>query len=233
VKANRLVRLAAAGASAVALTSALAACAPTGDVALKVGKVEYTTADVDLLTKFECTIAKDPSAGAGVLSRQSARAFMATVLVGSALDNQIGAKFKVKATAADAASTMEQLDPFIDKAAKGEDRKRLREIIENSIIGQVAVSTIVQQTLGASLGQMDQDQGQQAIQQGVAALRADSVKDIDIDVDPVFGLSDDGLEPAKADPSLSLALSSFAKSATATEVDQAWLDKLPANQRCS
>ncbi|RNL61248.1 hypothetical protein EFK50_17940 [Nocardioides marmoriginsengisoli] len=229
MKANRLVLLAAATASAIALTG----CTPAGDVAVEVGKVKYSTSDVDLLTTFQCEIASDPNAGAGALSRQSARAFMASILVASALDGQIGEKYKVKAGPADAASSMEQLNSFIDKAATGDDRKRLRTIVEDSIIGQVAVSTVVQQAIGQSLQQMSQEQAQQAIQEGITKLRLDAAKSADIEVDPVYGLSADGLEPAKTDPSLSRALSDFAKESMKAPVDQAWLEKLPANQRCS
>lgn len=226
---NRLALLAGAAATAIALTG----CTPTGDTAIKVGRTSYTGSDVDLLTKFECTIATDPAAGAAPLSRQAARGFMASVLVASAIDHEISVKAKVQPTSGDVASTMAQLDPYIDKAAKGKDRTRLRELVETSVLGQVAVGTIVQQTLAQQLSQMDQTQAQQVVSDGIKQIRASEAKKAKIEVDPVFGLSADGLEPGGSDPSLSTALSSFAKSAASQQPDQAWLDKLPANQKCS
>jgi hypothetical protein len=227
--ANRLVLLLAASASAFALTG----CAPTGDVALKVGDVTYSNSDVNLLTSFECAVAKDPTNGITPLSRQAARAYMATLLVSTAIDHRIGEDSNVKPTAADVASTLQSADAFIDKAAQGKDRDRLRSLLENVFIGQTAVGTIVQRTLGQQLSQLPQDQQQQVILQGIKQLRTNAAAKVKIKVDPALGLSPDGLEPATADPSLSRALSSFAKSATTAQPEQTWLDSLPAVQRCN
>jgi hypothetical protein len=229
VKVTRLALLAGSVATAVVLTG----CTPTGHTAIKVGSTTYSDSDVDLLTGFECSIARDPAAGVSPLSRQAARAFMATVLVSSAIDHQISVKAKAKPTSADAASTMAQLDPYIDKAAKGADRTRLRSLVESSVLGQLAVGAVVQQALGQQLTQLDQTQAQQVVSDGIKQLRADQAKKTKVQVDPVYGLSANGLEPAKQDPSLSLALSSFARSASSAQPDQSWLDALPASQKCS
>jgi hypothetical protein len=226
VKATRPLLVAAVA----ALT--LSACAPTGDVAIEVGKTRYTSSDIDLLTTFQCTIAGDPAAGVTSLSRQSARAFMATVLVSSALDQRIADRAGVKPNESELASTMSQLQPYIEKAAKGDDRKRLTELVEQSILGQFAVGTVVQQTLGDQLGSIDQQQAQQMVQAGIEALRKDEAAKADTEIDPSLGLSADGLTAAGSDPSLSKAVSSFAKASTEAQPDQAWLDALPARQQC-
>ena len=229
MKVNRLALLAGAAATALVLSG----CTPTGDVAIKVGKTSYTDHDLDLLTSFECSIAQDPNAGVPPLSRATARAFMATVLVAISVDHSISVKAKALPTSSDAASTMTQLDPYIDKAETGKNRARLRSLIESSVLGQLAVSAVVQQALGSSLSQMDQTQAQQVLSDGVKTIRANEAKSLKIKVEPSLGLSANGLESGTNDPSLSTAISSFAKSSVASQPEQAWLDALPANQKCS
>lgn len=226
MKTNRLVLLVAAGTTAFALTG----CAPTGDVAIKVGSVSYSDNDVDLLTKFFCTSAK-PENGAPVLSRQAARAVMSTYLVSSAIDNHIADKAKVKPTKADVAESVTSSEPIIEQVAQGKDRDRLRSLLENLIIGETAVSTIVQQALGQALTQVPAEQQQQVVSDGMTQLRTDAAKTLDIEADPALGLAANGLAPA--DTSLSVPLSSFAKAAAAAQPDQTFLDGLPAGQRCN
>lgn len=229
MKVNRLALLVGATASAIVLTG----CAPTGDTAIKVGGTTYTDKDVNLLTSFECSIARDPAAQVTPLSREAARAFMASVLVQAALDKRISDKAHVNPTSGDVAPTMKQLDPYIDKAAQGKDRARLRDLIESSVIGQLAVGSLVQNQLGQSLGQLDQSQAAQVVSDGIKQVRANEAKSTKITVDPVFGLSSNGLSPDASDPSLSTALSTFAKAAAAQQPEQSWLDALPAKQKCS
>ncbi|MFL6059976.1 MAG: hypothetical protein ACJ72E_02000 [Marmoricola sp.] len=226
---NRLALLAGAAATSIVLTG----CAPTGDTAIKVGATTYTDKDVSLLTSFECSIAKDPSAQVTPLSREAARTFMATVLVQAAIDERISSKSHVKPTEADVASTMTQLDPYITKAASGKDRDRLRSLIESSVLGQLAVGALVQTELGQSLSSMDQSQASQVVADGMKQVRANEAKSTKITIDPVFGLSSNGLSADGADPSLSTALSTFSKAAASTQPDQSWLDALPAKQKCS
>ena len=54
---------------------------------------------------------------------------------------------------------------------------------------------------------------------------------IDIDVNPAYGPDDSGNAGA-VDPSLSVAVSSFAKQSRSAQPDSAWVSKLPADQRC-
>lgn len=226
--ATRLV-LGAAAASAIVLTG----CAPTGDVAIEVGGTSFSTTDVDLLTKFQCSIASDENVGAPPISRATARSFMATVLVSTVLDKKIGADSGVTLGPAEAAATMTSLDPYIEKVTRGEDRERLRKIVEDSVIGQLAVSSVVQTALGEALSQLPQEQAAAAVAEGTQRLRIEAAQDLDIEIDPAFGLSENGLETGKSDASLSRALSDFARAGASDSAEKAWLDDLPASQRCS
>lgn len=229
MKVHQLVLGAAATASVLLLTG----CAPTGDVAVKVGDQTFTTADVDLLTDFQCTyladLVADPANAGQVsaVSRQRARADMASILVATALDELLAERANVTVDPARLREPLAQLDPTIEKVASGEDRERLRELVSDSIANSFAVNEIA-----AQLAQENGVEGtQEQLAQAMFALRAGEAKDADVEIDPVFGLSKDGLSPGD-DPSLSLTLSAFAKQAAANPPDAGLVDKLPANQRC-
>ncbi len=57
------------------------------------------------------------------------------------------------------------------------------------------------------------------------------LKKVDIDTDPRYGPAGIGW-PGGADPSVSKAVSSFAKSAGKAQPDPAWVSALPAGQKC-
>lgn len=230
MKANRLVL---GVAVAAASTLALSACSPTGDVAVKVGEEKFTTSDVDLLTDFQCgylaSLLDDPAMGGQVaaVSRQRARSDMASVLVASALDAYVAEKAGIDVDPARLREPMAQLQPTIEKVATGEDRERLLELVTESIRGGFATNEVA--------GRLAQESGVEATQEQLAqamfALRTGAANETDVEVDPVFGLAKDGLNPGD-DPSLSLTVSDFAKQAAASPPDAALVDKLPANQRC-
>lgn len=58
------------------------------------------------------------------------------------------------------------------------------------------------------------------------------LKTIDIETDPRYGPSDIGW-PGGSDPSVSKAVSSFAKDSGKDQPDPAWVSALPSNQKCS
>ncbi len=230
MKANRLVL---GVATATASILVLSGCTPSGDVAVKVGDETFTTADVDLLTDFQCSylaeLVADPANGGQVaaVSRQRARSDMASILVATALDEVLAERADVTVDPARVREPLEQLGPTIEKVASGEDRERLRALVTASIENSIAVSEIA--------GRLAQESGVEAneeqLSQALFALRTGEAKRAGVEIDPVFGLSDDGLTPGN-DPSLSLTLSEFSQQATASPPDPALVDQLPANQRC-
>lgn len=230
MKANRLVLGAATAAASIL---ALTGCAPTGDVAVKVGEESFATADVDLLTDFQCTylasLTADPAMAGQVaaVSRQRARSDMASVLVASALDEVVAKEFDVDVDPARLREPMGQLAEAIEGSAAGEDRDRLRELVSESIENSLAVNEIAARLAQESGIEASQEQ----LAQAVFALRTGAAQDTEIEIDPVFGLSGDGLNPGD-DPSLSVTLSEFSQKATASPPDPELVDGLPANQRC-
>lgn len=229
MKAHRLVL----GAISVAATLALSGCSPTGDVAVKVGDETFATGDVDLLTDFQCgylaELVADPASAGQVAAvpRQRARADMASILVATALDGRLAERAGVEVDKARLREPMAQLEPTIVKIATGEDRERLRELVTASIANSFAVNQIAQQLAQESGVEATQEQ----LAQATFALRTGEAARAGVEVDPVFGLSKDGLNPGD-DGSLSLSVSDFAQQTAATPPDPELVAGLPANQRC-
>ncbi len=230
MKASRLVL----GSAAAASVLLLSACSPTGDVAVKVGDETFATSDVDLLTDFQCgylaSLLEDPAMAGQVAAvpLQRARTDMASILVASALDGLIAERFGVEVDEARLREPMGQLEPTIEKTATGEDRERLRELVADSIANGFAVNDVVAAQIAQEIGsQATQEQ----VVQATFLLRTDEASTAGVDVDPVFGLSADGLSPGD-DPSLSLTVSDFATKVAASPPDAELVDALPAAQRC-
>ena len=232
MKANRLVVLAAAAAALVTLTG----CASAG-TAVKVDGTSFTKEDVELFTDFQCEYLSSAGAASGqvpALSRQDARSQSATFLVSSVLDQQVVDQAGAKANETQVQEAMGQLKPYIAKAAKGEDRERLTTLIRDYLRAQIGVQQVVVAQLGgeAALTKLGQEAASQAVQQTIAGAQAAFAKKADIEVDPVYGLDDDGLQ-LSAGGSLSVATSKFAKAAASGTPDSTFLSALPKNQRCS
>ena len=231
MKANRLVLLAVGGASMLALSG----CAQSGNVAARVGDTTVPTSDVDLLTTVQCQsldkAAKDPSQGSQVqpVARATLRTIMVNALVDAEVNRQVATREHLTYDKTQLASAVKQYESTASSAPEG-DRDRYRDLIETILRGQLqAIGQIQDQFTGQ---QPTNDQVQKAISDFEAKMRAK----VHIDVNPQYGPDKDGVA-GSADPSLSLAVSSFAKhsrdamSATA-QTDSTWVNDLPADQRC-
>jgi hypothetical protein len=231
VKANRLVLLAVGGASVLALSG----CARSGDVAARVGDTTVSTSDVDLLTKVQCDSldkeAKNPTQAGQVqpVARATLRTIMVNALVDAEVNRQVASREHLTYDKAQLASAVQRYESTVGNAPAG-DRDRYRELIGTILRGQLQ-----------AIGQIkDQFTGQQPtndeVQKAIADFEAKMRKRVDIDVNPQYGPDKDGVA-GSVDPSLSLAVSSFAKhsrdalSATA-QTDATWVNDLPADQRC-
>jgi N-acetylmuramoyl-L-alanine amidase len=229
VKANRLVLLAAAGASVFTLSG----CAQTGDVAATVNGTTISNADVNFLAQRQCSsiaAAKaDPAQASGVQtqSRKQVRSAMVNALVQAELDSELGNKAGVTYDRATYRQAMDAFEAEVQKAP-AKDRSRFRELVGSLYRGQLEVYAIAARGLaGQGVAQPTQEQIQSTVAQLQAGFRAKAK----IDIDPAYGPDDKGVAGA-ADDSLSKAVSSFAKASLASPPDAAWVDDLPANQKC-
>jgi hypothetical protein len=232
VKANRLVLLAVGGASMLVLTG----CSQSGDVAARVGDTTVPTSDVDFLTKVQCDIldkaARKTPGQVQAVPTSRVRTQWVNALVEAELNRQLAARDDLSYDRATLRSAMDQFESALSQAP-ADDRDRAREMIEGIYRGQLEVVALAQKDL-ADQGVSDPSQDQ--VSGAVTKILDDFRKDIDIKINPAYGPGSDGVA-GSVDPSLSRAVSSFAKqsrdgqSATA-EPDATWVGDLPADQRC-
>lgn len=229
MKANRLVLLAVAGTSLLALTG----CSQTGNVAARIGDTTVTTSEVDFLTRVQCEAldkaAENPSqaGSAQMVARSQVRAGMINALIQSELDRQLAARDHVSYDKTTLQGVMQQYAQLVDETP-AKDRTRFRGILEDIFRGQIQVYNLAQDQL-AQQGVSSPTQDQ--VDQAVAKVQSDFRKTVDISVNPEYGADADGVA-GSVDPSLSKAVSSFAKDARSAQPKSTWLAKLPADQRC-
>jgi hypothetical protein len=235
VKPPRLIAAAITCLSLFAITG----CSADGNVGIKVDNTTFTSTDVDLLANFQCdsfkAAANDPTTASQVpkYSRAQMRAVMASVLVSSVLDAKLAKLARTKADPSQVQQQLDQLKPQIAKYVKdAEDRQQVTKLLTSYLTSEIALQTAVVNQIGtATLQQLGQAQGTQAIQQTEQNARLVIAKQSNINIDPVYGLSPNGLEP-QGDSSISLPVSAFAKDTKAQTAPASWLTGLPANQRC-
>lgn len=232
MKPPRLVLLAVAAASLLAVTG----CAPTGDIAVKVGDISYTHEDVDVLVNFQCAASAaqaanggDPQGGATKVSRAQVRSEWAGRLYDAAVYAEIGAKADVQPDLAKIKTDLAGLQAAVDQTVPQGDRKRVVDLITETYTTASMFEAAFLKIHGAdALSTMDQ----QALTAAAQELKATVTNGDDIDLDPVYGLSKDGLTANANDASLSLPVSTFAKDAAAKESSAEWIAGLPTKQVC-
>jgi len=237
VKANRLVRrlvrrmvlLAVAGTSVLAVSG----CAPSGNVAAKVGDDTITTSEVDFLTRMQCDAldraAESPSSQGTTqtVPRAQVRTGMVNTLIQDALNRQLAARDHLEYDKATLRSVMDQFESVVAQAP-AKDRDRFRSLVEDVYRGQLQVYSLAQEQLVAD---GKDNPSQSDVDQAISAIQDKYRKTVDVDVNPQYGPDADGVA-GKADPSLSLAVSSFAKQSRSSQPQASWIAKLPDNQRC-
>jgi hypothetical protein len=229
VKANRLVLLAVTGTAMLALTG----CAQSGNVAARVGDTTVPTSDVDFLTRMQCDsldkAAADPTQGGGAQMVPTAqiRTGMVNTLVQSTLNHQLAARDHLGYDKATLRNVMAQFESVLTKVPAG-DRDRFRTMVEDVYRGQLQVYTLAQEQL-ASQGVTSPSQDQ--VDQAMAGIQDKFRKTVEVKVNPQYGADTTGVA-GSVDPSLSLAVSSYAKASRSAQPDATWVSKLPADQRC-
>jgi len=231
VKANRLVLLAVAGASVLALTG----CAQTGNVAAQVGGRTVATSDVDFLTRMQCDslnkAAEDPTqsaqGGVQMVPTSQIRTGMVNTLVQAELDRQLAAKEHLSYDTTTLRNAMVQFQSVLSSVPEA-DRDRFRSMVEAIYRGQLQLYALAQRQLAdQGIANPTQDQ----VNQAIASIQEKYRKKVKIAVNPTYGAGDSGVAGTVA-PSLSKPVSSFAKQAGSAQPDATWVGKLPADQRC-
>jgi hypothetical protein len=228
---KRLVLLAVAGTSLLALTG----CTQSGNVAARVGDATVPTSDVDFLSRMQCDTldkaAADPAqaaqGGVQMVATSQVRTTMVNTLIQAELNRQIAAKDDLSYDKATLRNVMVQFESVV-KAVPRADQARFRELVRDIYRGQLQVYSKAQSDLASQgVEQPSQDQ----VNKAIAAIQAKYRKSVGVEVNPVYGADADGVAGAE-DPSLSRAVSSFAKKERSGQPDPVWVGKLPPDQRC-
>jgi hypothetical protein len=227
VKANRLVLLAVAGTSVLALTG----CTQSPTVAARVDGKTVSTSDVDFLTRMQCDTldkaAADPqqaqSGNVQTVPKAQVRSGMVSTLIQAELNRQIAAQQHLGYDRSTLRDVMSQFESVVQQVP-AKDRDRFRSMVEDVYRGQLQVYTLAQDEL-AKLGNRQPTQSE--VDNAVGAIQDKYRKTVDVEVNPSYG----GVAGA-TDPSLSVPVSSFAKQAQSARPDATWVTKLPRNQRC-
>lgn len=228
MKANRLVLLALAG----AVLFGVSGC-QSGNTAAEVGDDVITTSDVDFLTRMQCDAinqaVEDPAQAGQVqqISTRQVRAQMVNALVQASLNRQLAEKEDADYDRATYRQVMDQFEPAVQAAAE-EDRDRFRELVGSFYRGQLEVYTVAQRRI-AEAGITEATD--QIVQEAVTAVQEDFRKSVDIEINPVYGPGP-GDVAGVVEPSLSLAVSDFAKQSSAAEPAPTFIAGLPENLRC-
>jgi hypothetical protein len=224
---NRLVLLAAAGTSLLAL----AGCAQSGNVAARVGDTVIPTSQVDFLTRMQCETldkaAANPSQGGQMVSTAQVRTTMANTLIQAELNRQIAAKEHLSYDTTTLRNVMAQFESVVSQVPKA-DQARFRDVVEDIYRGQLQIYTKAQSELSA---QGVEEPSQDQVDKEISAIQLKYRKSVGVHVNPVYGADADGVAGAE-DPSISKAVSSFAKKSRAAQPDATWVGQLPADQRC-
>jgi hypothetical protein len=230
VKSNRLILLAAAVTTVLALTG----CAPTGNVAARVDGTTVPTSDVDFLARMQCATldkaAEDPTQaqqGARQVPTSQIRASMVNLLVQSELNRQLAKRDDLSYDRSTLRNAMVQFESVV-KLAPSKDRTRFRNLIEDVYRGQLEVYELAQRQL-ADQGVANPSQDQ--VDQAISKIQDDFRKSVKVEVNPQYGADHSGVA-GSVDPSLSVPVSSFAKQSRSSQPDSAWVSGLPQDQRC-
>lgn len=226
---KRLVLTAVAGVTLLALSG----CAGTGNEAARVGDETVTTSDVNFMTRVQCAAldkaAKDPEQGGQVQadSRRQVRANMLNALVESELYAQLAKKAGLDYDRATYRQVMDQFEPAVQSVPK-KDQDRFRELVGGFYRGQLQVFSLAKQKLAQQGVTSPSDD---ELQNAIASIKADFLKEVGLEINPVYGADANGLA-GRVDPSLSVPISSYAKKAATTPQSPDFINGLPSRQRC-
>jgi hypothetical protein len=226
---GRLRARAVRGAVPLAAIALLAsACGTTPGTATEVNGTRITTAEVQELAGAQCDLRKQlvkngqaPAASASRVRQESLE-----VLMDTELSHQFGESEGIKVNPALAKALFEQVKPLFEPLPE-QSRNVFLDVFEGWSEGRA----ILVQAGGEALGQpVSPTNIQQALDAGVQA-RESWLEDADIKTDPSFAPGKDGF-PSYGSGSASRAVSDFAKGSAAQEQDPAWVNGLPAKQKC-
>jgi hypothetical protein len=149
-----------------------------------------------------------------------------TLLMDIELNLQYGEAEHISPRPAAAAATYSQVDPLIKRLPK-----KYQSFMSDTFHRWAEGRDVITQAGEAATGQQPTANNADQLLQAGYQKREPWLKKSDIHTDPRYGPSDVGW-PGGSDPSVSKAVSSFARSAGKSQPDPAWVGDLPASQKC-
>jgi hypothetical protein len=226
VRRAPLVVLAAIGA---ALTLGGCGSLPAGAAAVVDGTT-ITRSDVDELAKAQCVGIREAaktgqSQNQATPNKQLVQQAL-TLLMDIDLSLKYAKSVDVSPRPTQVAATYAQIDPLI-KALPAKYRPFMEETFHRWAEGRDVLTQIGQR----ATGQADSQANSEALLNAGYQQREPWLKKVEIDTDPRYGPAGVGW-PGGSDPSVSKAVSKFAKDADKAQPTQAFVSALPANQKC-
>lgn len=149
-----------------------------------------------------------------------------SLLMDIELSLQYGESEDVSPRSAESAETYAQIDPLI-QGLPAKHRDFMEEVFQRWAEGRDVLTQIGQRTTG----ERATPENAEALLNAGYQEREPWVKKVDIETDPRYGPATEGW-PGGSDPSVSKAVSKFAKDAAKAQPDPAWVSALPSSQKC-
>lgn len=142
------------------------------------------------------------------------------------LNLQYGEDQGVSPRPQEVAATYAQVRPLIEELPE-----RYQEFMEDTFQDWARGRDMLTQIGARATGQQPTGENTDELLNAGYQQREEWLPQADIETDPRYGPAGVGF-PGGADPSVSQAVSDFAKDAAAEQPDQAWVSSLPAGQKC-
>lgn len=149
-----------------------------------------------------------------------------SLLMDVQLSLQYGKSVGISPRSEEAAATYSQVDPLIQTLPK-----KYRSFMEDTFHRWAEGRDVMLQAGERSTGQTENASNSENLLNAGYQARAPWLKKADIHTDPRYGPAKDGF-PGGADPSVSKAVSSFAKDGSKSQANPAWVGDLPSSQKC-
>ncbi len=218
-------------AAVAALTLGGCGTLPPGTAAVVDGTT-ISRSDVTELAEAQCAGLKQAAKTGQSQTQEAPRKQLLQQALSLLMDIELSLKYgeseDVSPRAQQVATTYSQIDPLI-KTLPEKYRDFMSDVFHRWAAGRDVLTQVGQQ----ATGEQDTPANTEALLNAGYQKREPWLKKVTIDTDPRYGPAADVAWPGGSDPSVSKAVSKYAKDAGKAQPTQAFVSALPANQKCS
>jgi hypothetical protein len=218
--------------AAIGMTLLLAGCgsAPPPGTASEISGTKISRSDVDELADAQCAGIEQAAKSGQAQSQEAPRKQVVQQALSLLMDVEFSLQFgkseDVTPRPQESAATYSQIDPLIKTLPK-KYQPFMEQVFHRWADARDILTQVGEQATGQAPNATNADQLVNAGYQ----KREPWLKTRDVKTDPRYGPAGLGW-PGGSDPSVSKAVSSFAKSAGKATPDAAWVSGLPSSQKC-